>query len=170
MLYVLCWLWSLTGLGVDLTTSVIHMLKPQHVIQIQSTNSEFNFPELLSPAYVCSYRSSFSKLPSDPLEYVLHTMKTMAGDKRAMSPWYLCITFTVLVCSWGTKTVKSVDKLWIIVIMIVVCGWVCSVVDWYQYFRGTCCYLLAWWWSTVEPPFNDLWIFSFTDLSHSCPC
>ena len=83
----------------DLTTSVIRMLKPQHVVQIQSMNSEFNFPELLSPTYVCSYHSRLCKLPSDPLEYVLHTMKTMAGDKRAMSPWYLCITFTVLVCS-----------------------------------------------------------------------
>jgi hypothetical protein len=73
---------------VDLTTSVIRMLKPQHVIQIQSVKKKFNFPELLSPTYVCSYQSRFCKLPSDPLPYVLHTMKTMAGDERAMSPWY----------------------------------------------------------------------------------
>jgi hypothetical protein len=75
------------GVGVDLTTSVIRMLKPQHVVQIQSVNTEFNFPKLLSPAYVCSYQNRFCELPPDPLQYVLHTMRTMAEYRRAMSPW-----------------------------------------------------------------------------------
>ncbi|XP_021938598.1 polynucleotide 5'-hydroxyl-kinase NOL9 isoform X2 [Zootermopsis nevadensis] len=78
------------GVGVDITTSVIRLLKPQHVIQIQSVNAEFNFPELLCPSYVCSYQNRFCELPSGPcdsLQYVLHTMKTVAEDRKAMSPW-----------------------------------------------------------------------------------
>lgn len=77
------------GIGVDLTNSVIRMLKPQHVIQIQSVNTEFNFPELLSPAYVCSYQNRFCELPSDddPLKYALHPMRTMAEKKKGMAPW-----------------------------------------------------------------------------------
>ncbi|PNF39225.1 hypothetical protein B7P43_G17627 [Cryptotermes secundus] len=76
------------GVGVDLTTSVIRMLKPQHVVQIQSANAEFNFPEPLSPPYVCSYQNRFCELPpDDPLKYVLHTMRTMAENKKGMAPW-----------------------------------------------------------------------------------
>lgn len=75
----------------DLTTSVIRMLKPQHVVQIQSVNADLNFPELLCPSYVCYYQNRFCELPSGPydlLQYVLHTMRTVVEDKKAMSPWY----------------------------------------------------------------------------------
>jgi hypothetical protein len=64
------------------------MLKPQHVVQIQSVNAEFNFPEPLSPAYVCSYQKRFCELPPDRPKYVLHNMRAMAENKKGMAPWY----------------------------------------------------------------------------------
>jgi hypothetical protein len=64
------------------------MLKPQHVIQIQSVNGEFNFPEPLSPAYVCSYRNRFCELHQDPMKYVLHTMRAATQKKKGKAPWY----------------------------------------------------------------------------------
>jgi len=76
---------------VGLTTSVIRMLKPQHVVQIQSAKAKFNFPELLSPAYVQYYQNRFCQLAPvhcDSLQYILHPMRAMAEDKKAVAPWY----------------------------------------------------------------------------------
>jgi hypothetical protein len=60
------------------------------VVQIQSVNTKFNFPELLSPAYVCSYQNRFCELPpdDDSLKYALHPMRTMAEKKKGKAPWY----------------------------------------------------------------------------------
>jgi hypothetical protein len=81
---------------VDLMTSVIRLLKPQHVVQIQSVNAELNFPELLCPSYVCYYQNRFCELPSgpcDPVQYTLHTMGAVAEDKKAVAPWYWYISY-----------------------------------------------------------------------------
>ncbi|XP_069681342.1 polynucleotide 5'-hydroxyl-kinase NOL9 isoform X1 [Periplaneta americana] len=73
------------GLGVDLTVSIIRLLRPHHVVQIQSSKADLNFPDLLHPSFVNSFQSRFCKR-SEPLDYVLHTMNTMADDKK-ISPW-----------------------------------------------------------------------------------